>query len=397
MLTFGGRAFVRVALLPSSYYPSVGGVEELTRRLAGELVARDHSVQVWSSRRDGDTTPRRDVIDGVSVRRFTFPMPRAAAGPLLRWPVQAAHVLAQLHASVRDFQPDVLHVQCFSSNGVYAAALSRLTGVPLVVSLQGETVMDDRDIYEHSLSLRGGLRFGLRQAAQVTACSRFTLNDVLERFGGDARTSQVIFNGVALEEGGAGEALELPFSVFALAIGRVVHKKGFDLLLQAFALLTDLPEGSGLVIGGDGAELTNLRAQAARLGISDRVYFTGTLTRAQVAWAMRQARCFVMPSRLEPFGIVVLEAWRAGTAVIASSIGGAPEFVEDGVSGLLVDPHDGERLAEALGSLLRDPVLAANLGRAGRRRVEDLTWPRLAQDYLAVYESTRGSHDGRSR
>lgn len=396
MLTCGGRAFVRVALLPSSYHPSVGGVEELTRRLAAELVARGHIVQVWSSRRDGDATPRRDVIDGVSVQRFTFPMPRAAAGPLIRWPPQAARVLAQLHASVRAFQPDVLHVQCFSSNGVYAAALSRLTGVPLVVSLQGETVMDDRDIYEHSLSLRSGLRFGLRQAAQVTACSQFTLDDVLDRFGGDPLSSQVIFNGVALEEGGAGEPLELPFPVFALAIGRVVHKKGFDLLLQAFAQLTDLPESCGLVIGGEGAELTNLRAQAARLGISDRVYFPGRLNRAQVAWAMRQARCFVMPSRLEPFGIVVLEAWRAGTAVIASSIGGAPEFVEDGVTGLLVDPNDGKRLAAALGSLLTDAELAAHLGRAGRRRVEDLTWPRLAQDYLAVYESARGSRGGRS-
>ena len=368
----------------------------MTGRLAGELVARQHSVQVWSSRPDGDATSRRDVVDGVSVQRFTFPMPRAAVGPLIFWPGRAARVFAQLHAAVRAFQPDVLHVQCFSSNGVYAAALSKFTGIPLVVSLQGETVMDDRDIYEHSLSLRSGLQFGLRQATRVTACSQFALDDALDRFGGDRLRSQVIFNGVTLEEGGDGEPLELPFQVFALAIGRVVHKKGFDLLLQAFALLTDMPRECGLVIGGEGTELTSLRAHASRLGISDRVYFPGRLNRAQVAWAMRQARCFVMPSRLEPFGIVVLEAWRAGTAVIASSIGGAPEFVEDGVTGLLVDPHDGKRLARALGSLLTDPDLAADLGRAGRRRVEDLTWQRLAQDYLAVYQSACVSRGGQA-
>ena len=386
---------MRVALLPSAYHPSLGGVEELTRRLAVELVATGHAVQVWTSRRDGDSAATSDVVDGVQVQRFTFPMPRAAAGPLLRWPLQGARVLSQLREAARSFRPDVLHVQCFSGNGVYAAALSTITGIPLVVSLQGETVMDDRDIYDHSISLRGGLRFGLRRAARVTACSQFALDDVLRRFGGDPRKSQVIFNGVALDEAGDEEPQDFPFPVFALAVGRVVQKKGFDLLLEAFALLTDLPDDCGLVIGGEGAELTSLQAQAERLGLGDRVYFPGRLNRAQVAWAMRQARCFVMPSRLEPFGIVVLEAWRAGTAVIASSIGGPPEFVEDRVTGLLVDPHDTRRLAQALGSLLTDPALAANLGRAGRQRVEELTWPKLAQEYLAVYERARSARGRR--
>lgn len=371
--------------MPSAYYPSLGGVEELTRRLAAELRSQGHQVQVWTSRRDGDDWAEVEELDGVTVRRFTFPMPRASVAALLLWPLRALPVLWALGRARRSFRPDVLHVQCFSSNGIYAALLSRLTGTPLVVTLQGETVMDDRDIYAHSQSLRAGLRFGLRRAARITACSQFTLDDAVKRFGADPQRSSVVFNGVSLDEGAEQEAVTVPFDRFALAMGRVVRKKGFDLLLEALARVPDLPEGCGLVLGGEGEELHALRRRTGELGIDSRVAFVGRLDRPQVAWAMAHAACFVMPSRLEPFGIVVLEAWRAGTAVIASALGGAPEFVEDGTTGLVVDPHDSDALATALQVLLTDAQRAAALGAAGQARVADFTWDSLTRSYLSVY------------
>ena len=376
---------MRIALLPSAYHPSIGGVEELTRRLAATLSQDGHEVQVWTSRSEGDDLPDREVLDGLEVLRFTFPLPRADVGALARWPLPATRVLLQLRQAVKAFAPDVLHVQCFSSNGVYAMALTKLLRLPLVVTLQGETMMDDRDIFTHSRVLQSGLRWGLRTATAVTACSQFTLDDAVRHFGADPSKSRVIFNGVGLAEDAEREPLDLPFDVFALAIGRVVRKKGFDLLLDAFAQLADLPARTGLVIGGDGPELDALKAQAVRLGLSDRVVFVGRLQRPQVAWAMAQARCFVMPSRLEPFGIVVLEAWRAGTAVIASSVGGAPEFVTDGVTGLVVDPNDSRALADALARLLRDAGLATSLGSGGLARVPSFDWAAIAPAYVETY------------
>ena len=379
---------MRIVLLPSAYHPSVGGVEELTRRLAAALVDAGHVVQVWTSRSEGDGLPVREVLDGLEVLRFTFPLPRADVGAIARWPLPAARVLLRMRQAARAFAPDVLHVQCFSSNGVYATALSKLLRVPLVVTLQGETVMDDRDVFTHSRVLQTGLRWGLRQATTVTACSQFTLDDAVRRFSADLAKSRVIFNGVGLAEGTETEPLDLPFDVFALAMGRVVRKKGFDLLLDACALLEDLPSTTGIVIGGDGLDLEQLKAQAARLGLAERVAFPGRLQRPQVAWAMQHARCFVMPSRLEPFGIVVLEAWRAGTAVIASSVGGAPEFITDGVTGLVVDPHDARALADGLGRLLTDPALAATLGAAGLAHVPAFDWAAVAPAYVETYAAS---------
>ena len=376
---------MRIALIPSAFHPSLGGVEELTRRLATSLIEAGHEVQVWTSQPPDDDVPRRETLDGIEVLRFTFPLPRANLVAAVKWPVPALAVLRDLRRAARSFSPDVLHVQCFSGNGVYAAALSRSMGIPLVISLQGETVMDDQDIFTRSYTLKSGLRWGLKRASAVTACSKFTLDDAIARFGAEPSKSRVIFNGVDLEERADEQPLDLPFDVFALAMGRVVHKKGFDLLLDACQLLDELPPRTGLVIGGDGPRLEGLRQQALRMGIADKVVFPGRLQRSQVAWAMSNARCFVMPSRLEPFGIVILEAWRAGTAVIASSIGGAPEFVTEGTTGLLRDPCDVASLAQAIASLLNDAELAHRLGRGGETAVRAFDWALLSREYTNIY------------
>jgi glycosyltransferase involved in cell wall biosynthesis len=98
-----------------------------------------------------------------------------------------------------------------------------------------------------------------------------------------------------------------------------------------------------------------------------------------------------MPSRLEPFGIVVLEAWRAGVAVVATTRGGAPEFVDDNDTGVLVDPFDTDGLASALRGLLADGDRRRAVGAAGRLRVRRFAWPAIAEQYRAVYSSVSGT------
>ncbi len=124
---------------------------------------------------------------------------------------------------------------------------------------------------------------------------------------------------------------------------------------------------------------------AAELGVDDHVHFVGRLSRGDVASAMAGATLFVMPSRLEPFGIVVLEAWRAGVPVVATTRGGAPEFVEDGVTGVLVDPFDTPAFTEVLAGLLSDDRRRVALGRAGHQRVQAFGWNAIADRYRDVY------------
>ena len=251
--------------------------------------------------------------------------------------------------------------------------------------------------------LRAALRAGLRQAAAVTACSAFTLDDAVQRFGLPAGRGVVIPNGVALDavsvpvgasgapDGAAGPLGRLGATPYVLALGRVVDKKGFDLLLAGYAAMDPTDRTADLVIGGTGPALERLEAQAEESGIGDRVHFVGRLSREQVASAMAGAAVFVMPSRLEPFGIVALEGWRAGTAVIATSRGGAPEFVRDGEDGLLVDPFDTVAVARALGTLLSDGAVRRSIAAAGHERVAEFAWPVIADRYRGLYASVLGS------
>jgi len=385
----------RIALVPSAYPPSVGGVEELTRHLALALVAAGDEVEVWTGNPNDRSPETVEIRDGLVVRRLPMPLPAtswsavshaAATGPRTMWALRRA---------VTSFRPDVLHVQCFGPNGTYATALARITGVPLVVTLQGETLMDDADIFEISQVMRASLRAGLRTAAAVTACSAFTLDDAVARFGLPPGRGVVIPNGVSLDPptaSPAGGPLDrLDGAPYVLALGRVVEKKGFDLLLDGYAAMDPSERTADLVIGGSGSALAQLEVRAEEAGLADRVHFVGRLSREQVASAMAGATVFVMPSRLEPFGIVALEGWRAGTAVVATSRGGAPEFVRDGVDGMLVDPFDAEAVAHVLGRLLTDVDLRDRVAAAGHARVAEFAWPVVAERYRELYAMVEGT------
>ena len=100
---------------------------------------------------------------------------------------------------------------------------------------------------------------------------------------------------------------------------------------------------------------------------------------------MAGAELLAVPSRLEPFGIVILEAWRAGTAVVATDRGGPPELIADGVDGVLVDPFDAAVFTRALASLMDDPARRGALARRGRARVAAFDWPQVAERYREIY------------
>lgn len=374
---------MRIVLLPSNYAPAIGGIEEVTRQLAKCLRASGDEVEVWTHRHP-EVLPSVEVIDGVRVRRFRFPLPASRAGSLVRWPGAAgATQLAMAHA-IRQFRPDLLHVHGYSGNGVHATAAAFARQLPLVVTLHGETSTDDHHIYERSTSLRAGLRWGLRRAAAVTAPSQFVLDDA-RRFGLPAALGQVILNGVDLSEPVGLAPFPVPFPRFVLAVGRLVPNKGFDLLLRAFTPLAESRPGLGLVIAGDGPGRGGLVALADELGITERVLLTGWLGRDEVAAVMTRAEVFALTSRVESFGVVLLEAMRAGVPAVATSCGGVGEWAKDGVSALLVDPTDTAQVTAALGRVLDDPHVAGTLAKGGLDLVTDFEWSAVSDRYRALY------------
>src|SRR6185295_16402186 len=158
---------------------------------------------------------------------------------------------------------------------------------------------------------------------------------------------------------------------FLLIAGRMAsgeRYKGHDQLLEALPnLLAEHPE-TRLVIAGDGDDRARLEAKAAALGIGGVVAFTGFVSEATLAELYRRCAAFAMPSRGEGFGLVYLEAMRAGKPVLAARGSAAEEIVHHGETGILVDPDDREELPAALAHLLAEPETARRMGEAGRER-----------------------------
>ncbi|MEI5583919.1 MULTISPECIES: glycosyltransferase [unclassified Agromyces] len=376
----------RVALVASSYAPHFGGVEEHVRQVAHELSQHpDIDVEVWTVDR-GERLGVREV-DGVVVRYLPTPLParnlRSIAG-LVR---DAPPALLAWSRARRSFEPELLHVHCFGPNGVYALVLGRLWSLPIAVTSHGETSADDRGAFARSALLRRSLRSALARARFVTAPSQWVLDELRTSYG--LRGGSVVPNGVdgsvrASESEPRLAALDDPRPFFT-AVGRLGPHKGFDLLLDAFAA-AELPEDTRLLIGGDGPERAALQRRITDLALDGRVAMLGRLDAGQVASVMERSIAVAVPSRLEPFGIVALEAWRAAAPLIMTSRGGAPEFVHDGIDGLLVDPLDGDALAGALRRLHDDAALRSRLARTGRERIDEFRWGRVAGAYRSLYD-----------
>lgn len=171
-----------------------------------------------------------------------------------------------------------------------------------------------------------------------------------------------------------------------LALGRLHANKGFDLALQALA---HLPEAH-LWLAGEGPLRHELEDQARALGLGDRVRFLGW--RADVAALMAAADLLLCPSRHEPLGNVVIEAWAQGLPVVAAAAAGPAALIREGENGLLAPIEDPAALAAAMARLLAQPDLARRLAAAGEAAYRaEFTEAAVVRHYLAFFQGLTGS------
>jgi glycosyltransferase involved in cell wall biosynthesis len=349
----------------------------VTRQLALHLAARGHHAEVVTNLWPAGTAAR-ETLDGVPVTRLPLVLPEHSPRGGGRFAAVAPRSAVRLARLTGRF--DVLHVIGAGPNAAYAAALRRLLGARIVLTLQGEFRADAHRAFERSRSLRFGLRQLLASADAVTACSRFVL-DELSAGGLDVRAgAEVIPNGVNPNEFDRGAQ-----AGYILAAGRLVEQKGLDTLLRAYAAACPELGGRRLVLAGDGPERERLEGLADSLGLDGNVSFLGSVGRERVAELLSGADLFAFPSRYEAFGVALLEAMAAGVPVVAAHAGGIPEFAVDGENALLVPPDDEPALARALTRLAQDDELARRLVAGGRAQAERHSWDAVATRYEEVY------------
>ncbi len=241
-----------------------------------------------------------------------------------------------------------------------------------------------KDIFVDSLDWKWLAWLGAKAHAVVTVCDynrRF-----LRRNMPDARIVR-IYNGVNLERWAppARRAADGP----VVTVGRFVRKKGFDILVEAIALLRDRGLAVKTVMVGDGAEFEAVQARAKELKLGRLVRFPGALTHPEVMKVMRKASVVALPCIVDTDGnqdalpTVLLEAAASGLPAVATRIAGVPEIVKDGVTGRVVAPSDALAFADALADVMKSPRRRALMGTAARRRAERMFDQRRASHALA--------------
>jgi colanic acid/amylovoran biosynthesis glycosyltransferase len=260
-----------------------------------------------------------------------------------------------------------LHAHFASVATTVARLASLLSGVPYSFTAHA------KDIYHESVDAED-LRRKLADAHHVVTVSDYNLAHLRETYGPDADRVQRVYNGLDLTDAAWSDPADR--APLIVAVGRLVEKKGFDVLLDALALLHQRRPEARAVIAGDGALADDLRAQRDRLGLQDVVHLPGPVPQTEVRDLLARAAVFAAPCVVGPDGnrdglpTVLLEAMAAGAPAVSTDVTGIPEVVRDEETGLLVPQHDPVRLAVALEQLLTDRALSSRLSRAARALVE---------------------------
>ena len=365
---------MKVLIATPYFWPRGSGMENYARFLANGLVEAGCEVVVVC----GDPTVRHPVrTEGENYFVWRLPVWKVVSNT----PVNMAWWL-WLRRIIKTEQPDVInaHTPVPFMVDVVSWAAGRC---PVVVTYHAATLFKPSSLMM-KLITHGYLMvqwLTLTRANFIIAVSPY----VREQLTPWQKKTAVVANavpGVAEARMTAGTGL-----IFVNNLAPTHRWKGLDLLLDALAMLKSDGLDVALTVVGDGADRKRYEQRVSDLSIADRVRFTGALGPPERDALIREAAALVVYSTTanDAFPTVMLEAWAQGTAVVAAAIGALPSLVDDGVTGVLVEPNNASALAECLRETLADPVRLTALAEAGRQLVmREYTWPRQVERTMAI-------------
>lgn len=364
-----------------------------------QLVARGHEVKIFAPSYEG--RPNHSV-QGVAVHRFRyFPKrwenlthgegaPNRIRNPLYLF-VAAFYILFGLIGLLRFCRAerfDVLHVHWPFPHGIWGVVAARLFGIPLVLTFHGaELLLTRRFPFVAPI-----LRLICRNADGIICNSNFTAGQV--RRHTSKPVNVIPFGATVTARAAARDPAKAVKDI--LYVGRLIERKGVDYLIDAVPLI--LRHLSARVhIVGDGPMGEPWRARAAATGVSDAVVFHGVVTNERLEALYADSDLFVLPAIVddrgdtEGQGVVLVEAMSFAMPVVACEVGGIPDVVLSGLTGLLVPQRSPDELANAIVAILSDPVLAARFGAAGLAHAQDyFNWDRITGLLEATYRDAVG-------
>lgn len=335
---------------------NIGGTERQVLNLVKGLDSARFHLHLACFRRRGSLL---NEVEGIPAAFRDYEIDRFADSKTVR-------VGTRFVRDLRKQQIQIVHTYGFYAN-VFAVPAARLARTPVIVA-------SIRDLGDYLTPAQRRVQKLVCRLADCVLVNAEAIRQNLISRGYDAEKIEVIPNGIAFSrfesgnDGSLRSELGLPPSTPLVAVvSRLNRLKGIDCFLEASAIVArDFPQARFLFVG-DGVGRPEFERYASNLGLAERVIFTGF--RTDVPKVLSQITVSVLPSLSEGLSNSLLESMAAGVPVVATRVGGNPEVVEDGVTGLLVEAKDPAALAQAIGRLLQDQEMCSRMSCAGREHV----------------------------
>lgn len=395
---------MKIALACSTFPPdgANGGTATFYSELARALASLGHDVLVVTLTNEKACST---TVDGVRVERIYFDeaqyqnLQLLGFVPFTAWYMsRAVHLYKHSMALLDEFKPDIL--ECHEHG--FLGLLLQSKEYPMVVrclcpAFQSMALNGDDKRYPVDTHMTSAMEIAFLQSAEALTCPSASLAGIISKQTGiPLERFEIIRNPLAPEVASQRTSDERNFPSIAF-VGRIEHLKGCDLLVEMLPDVLNLfPNATLTFIGEEGKSpgmensfSQQLRLRAQELGCADRVIFAGLIPRSQLATRVRDADIAIFPSRYDSSPYACLEAMSFGVPVVASNVGGIPEYVENGISGMLFESENVAKLADAVIKLCKDAVLRDKIAKSGQESVLNMCNPRAVglktQD---LYEST---------
>jgi glycosyltransferase involved in cell wall biosynthesis/uncharacterized protein YqgV (UPF0045/DUF77 family) len=384
---------MRIAILSweSLYSIAVGGVAVHVTELAAALARKGHEVHIFTRR----TANQRghDCIDGVHYHRCMY-LPH---NDFVDDVNNMCRCFVDRVFEVEDFVGhfDLIHAHDWlSANAMIWIKQGRGHNCVLTIHATEYARCGNSFPSGRSVRIRDQERAGTYWADRVIAVSQATKNELMWMYEVPDWKISVVYNGVnpsrfdfATDPGEDKQRYEIaPLDPTVLFCGRLAWQKGPDILVEAIPLVLRLYANAKFVFVGDGEMRRGLEARVRQLRVAHATQFIGRRDGQELIRLFKLADVVCVPSRNEPFGIVVLEAWSAYKPVVVTQVGGPSEYVWHEVNGLRTEPNPNS-IAWGLGMIFSDFERARWMGRNGRQAVNEcFTWDMIVEKTLAAYK-----------
>lgn len=365
----------------------LSGVSDALRVLLPALRERGHGVRLYAPATPGGG----DELIFAPGEHFPF----VSIG--VPWMPDYRVVLSRgVRADLEAFRPDLIHTQSIGLAGRTAQRMARRMDVPIVGTnhaLQPEQYLQNLflDFGWSRAAVRRLFARYFARCAHVTAPSQMVVDEMEEMRVG--RPATVLSNPIDTDlfrplpdrralkaQWGLGDQVILSF-------GRLAKEKRLEDTLAAFAKVLSQEPGAELLVIGDGGERRAMEREAQRLGVASRTRFLGTLRGEELIGAINASDVFLITSPAESQSLTNLQAQACGIPVVGMSTGAVGEYIAEGVTGFKAAPGDADALAAHILTLLRDPLLRATFGAAGRGIALGFSPPKIAEKLEGVYEA----------